>query len=113
MAEMPDPIPESSGRNPRGYGVGVSSDTAMQEDSCQRSDHMMEAVVERGNMLRAYKRVVCNKGAAGADGMTVDELKPFLQKEWARIREQLLSNGYVPQPVLRVEIPKPGGKGGT
>ena len=111
MAEMPDPIPESSGRNPRGYGVGVSSDTAMQEDSCQRSDHMMEAVVERGNMLRAYKRVVCNKGAAGADGMTVDELKPFLQKEWARIREQLLSNGYVPQPVLRVEIPKPGGKG--
>jgi len=71
---------------------------------------MMEAVVERGNMQRAYKRVVGNKGAAGADGMTVKELKPFLQTEWAQIREELLSGSYTPAPVLRVEIPKPGGK---
>ena len=112
IAEMHDPIPESSGRNPRGYGVGASSDTARREDFCQRTDEMMEAVVERENMQRAYKRVVGNKGAAGIDGMTVDELGPFLKSEWARIKEELLSDRYTPAPVLRVEIPKPGGKGG-
>ena len=110
-AEMPDPIPESSGRNLRGYGVGASNDTARRENPCHRTDMMMEAVVERENMHRAYKRVVGNKGAAGVDGVTVNELKPFLQAEWVRIREQLLSDSYIPQPVLRVEIPKPGGKG--
>ncbi len=51
IAEMHDPIPESSGRNPRGYGVGASSGTARRDDFCQRTDEMMEAVVERENML--------------------------------------------------------------
>ena len=110
-AGMPDPIPESSGRNLRGYGVGASSDTARRGDFCQGTEGMMEAVVERENMQRAYKRVVGNKGAAGVDGMTVMELKPFLQADWARIKEELLSGSYTPAPVLRVEIPKPGGKG--
>ena len=108
---MPDPIPESSGRNLRGYGVGASSGTARRDDFCQGTDGMMEAVVERENLQRAYKRVVGNKGAAGVDGMTVEELKPFLQAEWVHIREELLSGSYTPSPVLRVEIPKPGGKG--
>jgi group II intron reverse transcriptase/maturase len=72
---------------------------------------MMEAVVERENMLNAYRRVVGNKGAAGVDAMGVDELKPYLQGHWPRIKEQLLQGKYQPQPVLRVQIPKPGGKG--
>ena len=63
-AEMPDPIPESSGRNLRGYGVGASNDTARRGNFCHRTDMMIEAVVERENMHRAYKRVVDNKGAA-------------------------------------------------
>jgi group II intron reverse transcriptase/maturase len=71
----------------------------------------MEAVVERENMLNAFRRVVSNKGAAGVDAMGVDELKPYLQAHWARIKEQLLAGSYQPQPVRRVEIPKPGGKG--
>jgi RNA-directed DNA polymerase len=71
----------------------------------------MEAVVERENMLNAYRRVVSNKGSAGVDGMSVEELKPYLQSHWGRIKEQLLGGRYRPQPVLRVEIPKPGGKG--
>jgi len=71
----------------------------------------MEAVVERENMLNAYRRVVGNKGAAGVDAMSVDELKPYLQTHWEHIKEQLLEGGYQPQPVRRVEIPKPGGKG--
>jgi RNA-directed DNA polymerase len=71
----------------------------------------MEAVVERGNMLKAFRRVVGNKGAAGVDAMSVDELMPYLQTHWKRIKEQLLEGCYQPQPVRRVEIPKPGGKG--
>ena len=109
--EIPDPIPESSGRNLQGYGVGASNVTARRADGCQGCDAMMEAVVERGNMMSAYKRVVSNKGSAGVDGMTVNELKAFLQTQWAQIKEQLLSGRYEPQPVLRVQIPKAAGKG--
>jgi len=110
-AEMPDPIPESSGRNPQGYGVGASNGTARRDHSGQRTDRLIEAVVGRENMFSAYNRVVRNKGAAGVDAMSVKELKPFLQAHWAQIKEQLLKGSYKPQPVLRIEIPKPGGKG--
>ena len=53
-----------------------------------------------------------NKGAPGVDGMTVDELAPYLRDHWPAIRTQLLEGTYRPQPVLRVEIPKAGGGGG-
>jgi RNA-directed DNA polymerase len=56
--------------------------------------------------------VVRNGGAPGVDGMTVDDRMPYCRQHWARSREQLLSGTYVPQPVRRVEIPKPAGKGG-
>jgi len=108
-AETPDPIPESSGRNPQGYGVGASNVTVTRANDCRDSEYLMEAVVERGNMIAAYKRVVGNKGAAGADGMTVDELKPYLNEHWERIKSELLEDRYMPQPVKEVEIPKPDG----
>jgi RNA-directed DNA polymerase len=54
-----------------------------------------------------------NKGAPGVDGMTVDDLAPYLRDHWPAIRTQLLEGTYRPQPVLRVEIPKAGGGGGT
>jgi RNA-directed DNA polymerase len=69
----------------------------------------MEAVVARENMFRAYEQVVSNKGAAGVDGMTVEQLKPYLQERWAKIKEELLKGEYQPQPVRSVEIPKPQG----
>jgi len=68
-------------------------------------------VVRRENLLAAHARVVQNAGAPGVDGMTVDELLPSCRTHWARIREQLLSGTYVPQPVRRVEIPKPDSRG--
>jgi RNA-directed DNA polymerase len=71
----------------------------------------MEEVLRRENVLAAYKRVVQNGGAPGIDGMTVENLMAFCQEHWARIREELLSGKYMPQPVRRVEIPKPDGKG--
>jgi group II intron reverse transcriptase/maturase len=69
----------------------------------------MEAVVARENMFRAYEQVVRNKGAAGVDRMTVEQLKPYLQERWAKIKEELLKGEYQPQPVRSVEIPKPQG----
>jgi len=72
---------------------------------------LMEAVVERGNMLAALHRVARNKGAAGVDGMTVADLRANLKEQWPTVRESLLTGNYAPKPVLRVEIPKPDGKG--
>ena len=70
---------------------------------------LMEAVVERGNLKLAYQRVVENKGAAGVDDLTVSELKDHLKQHWPSIRAKLLAGVYVPQPVRRVDIPKPEG----
>jgi RNA-directed DNA polymerase len=72
---------------------------------------LIEQVVQRDNLLAAYERVRANKGAAGVDGMSVDDLADFCRVHWPRIREQLLGGTYVPQPVRKVEIPKPDGKG--
>jgi len=71
----------------------------------------MEEVLSRENMKAAYERVVRNGGAAGVDGMTVDELLPYCREHWARIREELFGGTYKPKPVRRVEIRKPDGKG--
>lgn len=111
-AGMRDAPTERGGRNLPMAAGGASSGTARRESTPVRElKNLMEAVVERENMLNAFRRVVGNKGAAGVDAMSVDELKPYLQTHWERIKEQLLEGSYQPQPVRRVEIPKPGGKG--
>jgi RNA-directed DNA polymerase len=69
----------------------------------------LEAILDRENMMAAYRRVVGNAGAAGVDAMSVGELGAFLREHWPRIKEDLLAGRYRPQPVRRVEIPKPGG----
>jgi len=70
---------------------------------------LMAAVVERGNMQAAWKRVKGNKGAAGVDGLTVAALPAYLREHWPRIKAELLAGRYAPSPVRLVEIPKPGG----
>jgi RNA-directed DNA polymerase len=107
----PESIAGGSGRNPQGIADGVSNVTAATEHSRPADEQLMEAVVEKGNMHTAYRRVVSNAGSAGIDKMGVTELKNYLWVEWPRIKEELLSGKYTPQAVLRVEIPKPGGKG--
>ena len=69
----------------------------------------MEAVVERDNLKAALARVRQNQGSPGSDGMTTEELVPYLREHWPRLREELLTGTYQPQPVKRVEIPKKGG----
>ena len=78
-------------------------------ESPANQEQLMEAVCERENCLQAYKRAKSNKGSAGIDGMTVEELPGYLKEHWPAIREQLLAGTYKPQPVKRVEIPKPDG----
>jgi len=73
------------------------------------AEQLMEEVCGRENCKQALKRVKANKGSAGVDGMTVQQLPEYLKQHWPVIREQLLSGTYVPQPVKRVEIPKPDG----
>jgi RNA-directed DNA polymerase len=70
---------------------------------------LMEVMLERENLKVALKRVEENKGAGGVDGMRVEELRGYLKQHWPKLREQLLSGSYQPQPVRRVEIPKAGG----
>ncbi len=110
-AEMLDSHPEGSQRNWRGEGLGASSDTVTREHSDPEAEQLLEAVVERENMWRALKQVERNRGAAGVDEMTVEQMRAYLREHWLRIKEELLSSDYQPQPVLKVEIPKPGGKG--
>jgi len=78
-------------------------------ESMVGSEPLMEEVCERKNCEQALARVKSNKGSAGIDRMTVEELPAYLKKHWPTIREQLLSGTYKPQPVKRVEIPKPDG----
>ena len=73
------------------------------------AEQLMEEVCERANCQQALKRVKANKGSAGVDGMTIRQLPEYLKQHWPAIREQLLSGTYKPQPVRRVEIPKPDG----
>ena len=74
-------------------------------------NNLMEAVCSRENLNKAYKNVLKNEGAAGVDGMTIEELLPYLKENGPGIKEQLLDGSYQFHPVKEVAIPKPGGKG--
>src|SRR6266536_166090 len=75
------------------------------------TSRIMEEVCERANLKEALRQVRSNKGSAGVDRMTVDQLGDYLKQHWPAIREQLLNGTYEPKPVRRVEIPKPDGGG--
>ena len=70
---------------------------------------LLEEILSRGNMTLAYKRVKANKGASGIDGITVEEIDEYVKAHWVEVREQIRKRKYQPQPVRRVEIPKPNG----
>ena len=70
---------------------------------------MLEKILSDENIKTACKRVYANKGAGGIDGVTVDELEEHLKENWQSIKQQIRERNYKPQPVLRVEIPKPNG----
>ena len=101
---------EGRSEAPMAPGGGSETLTAKRmNESPANHEQLMEDVCERENCLQAFKRVKSNKGSAGIDGMTVEELPGYLKEHWPAIREQLLAGTYKPQPVRRVEIPKPDG----
>jgi len=108
-ARMGQGIQERAGRNPAGTGVRVEADAGARSWTNAEPDTLMERVLERPNLMRAYQRVVSNKGAAGVDQMPITALKGHLQQHWPTVRERLLAGSYHPQPIRRVSIPKPQG----
>lgn len=101
---------ESRDEVPMALGGGSEPSAAKREsERPAKFDALMEEICERRNLEEALRRVRANKGAAGVDGMTVDGLVEHLKQHWPIIREQLLAGDYEPQPVKRVEIPKPDG----
>ncbi len=101
---------EDRGEAPRVANRGTESLMAKgQTESPAINEQLMEEVCEWRNCKQALVRVKGNKGNPGVDGMTVQELAGYLQQHWPAIREQLLNGTYKPQPVKRVEIPKPDG----
>lgn len=76
-------------------------------------DALMERVVERGNMRRAYRRVLRNEGSAGVDGLSVEGLGDWLKMHWPSVKQALLEGTYIPRAIHRVDIPKPQGGGRT
>jgi len=87
----------------------MSNHTLGEENSSPEDLQLIERLVERKNMMKAYSKVMRNKGAAGVDKMSVESLNAYLKENWSEIREQLVSGEYMPKPVMEVEIPKPDG----
>lgn len=100
-----------STRNVRKQRESASKATTRRENSIHETNHLMEAVVERENMFAALRRVEGNAGAAGIDGISVEQLRSYLRQHWLQIKVELLEGRYKPQPVRGVQIPKPGKKG--
>lgn len=70
---------------------------------------LLEKILDYRNMNEAYKKVCANKGTGGVDGVEIEELNGYIRENWDSIREQIRTRKYKPQPVRRVEIPKPNG----
>ena len=74
-----------------------------------RSDRLLDVILERENLIRAWERVCGNKGAPGVDGMKIEQLMDYLKSHWPNIKQDLQNGAFQPQPVRRKEIPKPDG----
>jgi len=106
--------PAQAGRSGVGRGEAVSGPDS---DEARRPRHdpegtgpgLLKAALARENLRQAWKRVRTNRGAAGADGLDIDQTADYLRTAWPAIRQRLLSGTYRPLPVRRVMIPKPGG----
>ncbi len=104
-------VTPSPGQNPRMMADSAKVSTASVTWTNAEPDTLMARVLAPANLRRAYQRVVSNKGAPGADGMTVDELADYVKQFWPVLKTRLLAGEYHPQGVRAVDIPKP--KGGT
>jgi len=100
---------QKPGRNPGNGARGAEAGTAATGQTKAEGPSLMEAVVERGNLWLAYRRVAENRGAPGIDDLTVAEFKDWLKGHWPSVKAALLDNRYLPEVVRAVDIPKPSG----
>ncbi len=101
---------DDRGATPVADSKGTEPLTAKRtSESPESEERLMEEVCDRENLEIAWKRVRENKGSPGVDGLTIDDTVDYLRDHWPTIRDQLLGGTYPPQPVKRVEIPKPDG----
>ena len=123
MRQMPDkPEQGQSGRAGRRHGE-AGPETASDETGSTLHEHpdtgsakpkastggLLKAALTRGNLQTAWKRVKANKGAAGVDGLDIEQTAQAIRAHWPKIRQELLAGTYRPSPVRRVMIPKPDG----
>ncbi len=110
MPGQPEPPSAGRGEAPRGRRGGESRSAAHEDARSGNDDEkLLELVVERSTVEVALRRVKKNKGSPGIDGMTVEELPAYLTAHWSRLREEILTGHYRPQPVRRHAIPKKDG----
>ena len=91
--------------------AAANTHRALRQDEVKAkvTTELLEAVLTSDNLAQAWKRVKANKGAPGIDGMTIGDFPAHARAHWSAIRQQIREGRYQPQPVRRVEIPKPGG----
>ena len=122
MSKAMRQMPEESGR--AGEAHGEAGREAASDEACgPLHEHpgtgsarpkagagtLLEAALTRENLQRAWKRVKANKGAAGVDGLDIEQTAERLRTSWLQVRQALLAGTYRPQPVRRVMLPKPDG----
>ena len=108
-AENVRSCPQRDSMECEGYAGTQSAVQPGKEETAGRSQKLLEAILYRDNLNRAYKRVKANKGAPGVDGMTVEEARPWLKEHGKEMSEAIRSGKYKPTAVRRKEIPKPDG----
>lgn len=92
-----------------GYAKASRSFNRIWKERDSAQPKLLEAILYKDNLNRAYKRVKANKGAAGIDGMSIEETLPYLKEHQQELKNRILRGKYTPSPVRRVEIPKPDG----
>ena len=100
----PDKGPVGQAKQVKPAGLDQRAEPSSARDEGKASAELWERVWERQNLLAALERVERNGGAPGMDGMTVEELRPYLKENWLEVREALDQQSYKPSPVRRVEI---------
>src|SRR5579862_6234467 len=108
--QMPARAGRGGSRGGEARSEPTSDEAAVPRSSARGAGQaLLQRMLARGNLQRAWKRVKANKGAAGVDGLDIAQTTEHLKGAWPRVREQLLAGTYRPSPVRRVSIPKPDG----
>lgn len=100
---------EGRGEAPKAESKGTELIPVGGNSESPANAQLLEQILSPGNMRRALRRVMSNKGSPGVDGLTVKELPAYLCDHWGEISKSVLEETYTPSPVKRVEIPKPNG----